>query len=471
MRHTLKTRVAAAAMSAAVAFTQFGGLGIAAPAAVHAASSDNYAKLLEYSLYFFDCNMCGANTDCAIQWRGACHTSDEVVGGYHDAGDHAMFGLPQGYAASTIGWAYYEFPDAFKQAKQETHFKTIFKHFTEFFKKSVKMSGDTVTSFLYQKGSGVTDHQYWGAPEKQEQTQGNRKMYWTSNSASDIAGDYAAALAQDYLFYGDAESLKIAKALYKFSTQYNKIETNGPVEGKDTFYYAGENASAQDEQEWAAAWLYLATKDDYYKQEMESHKHQYLGWVHNWNTVAQGAEILRAEINGNWGSCMSWAEGSMQEKMVSGYYHLDRWGSARLNCGMQLALLAAANRGHGNYYDWCKGQMDYILGSNPFNVCFVTGFASNSAKNTHHRAASGWNGYEEMGDSTVYSPNGHVLIGALAGGPYTPENGGGSLQYTDSVKDYVGNEVAVDYNACLVGAAAVCSRSTRPAPPTPPSPA
>ena len=76
----------------------------------NAAGGDNYAKLLQYSLYFYDANMCGKmDGDCALSWRSDCHTGDAVVGGFHDAGDHVWFGQPEGYTADTLGWAYYEF--------------------------------------------------------------------------------------------------------------------------------------------------------------------------------------------------------------------------------------------------------------------------------------------------------------------------------------------------------------------------
>ena len=72
---------------------------------VKAATHDNYAKLLQQSLFLYDANMCGKKVDdtSLLTWRGNCHTSDEVDGGFHDAGDHAMFGLPQGFTASTLG--------------------------------------------------------------------------------------------------------------------------------------------------------------------------------------------------------------------------------------------------------------------------------------------------------------------------------------------------------------------------------
>ena len=69
-----------------------------------AASYDNYAKLLQYSMYFYDANMCGdqVGETGQMEWRDDCHTSDAVTGGFHDAGDHVKFGLPAGYTASTL---------------------------------------------------------------------------------------------------------------------------------------------------------------------------------------------------------------------------------------------------------------------------------------------------------------------------------------------------------------------------------
>ena len=113
----------------------------------------NFAKLLQYSLYFYDANMCGTGVtkESLLPWRGDCHIYDakvplqpydaktggtnlsaafmkqyadildpdgdgtvDVSGGYHDAGDHVKFGLPEAYAASVVSWGYYEFRDAYE---------------------------------------------------------------------------------------------------------------------------------------------------------------------------------------------------------------------------------------------------------------------------------------------------------------------------------------------------------------------
>lgn len=409
-----------------------------------AAGSDNYAKLLQYSLYFYDANMCGdqVGEKSAITWRDDCHTSDEIKGGFHDAGDHAMFGLPQGFAASVLGWSYYEFKDAYAATGQTDHLKLITDHFCDFFKASTKLSGNSVSSFLYQKGDGNEDHQYWGAPEQQG---GSRKMFWTSNSASDIAADYAAALALNYINFGDSEDLKYAEALYNFSTQYNRCESNGP----NGFYFA-TGCSPVDEQANAAGWLYLATNNEKYKNDCASKQTQYLGWCDGWDNRGLGAACVYAHITNDWSKVNSFLGGYTGN---SNYLCMDDWGSARLNCSMQMSALVATKNSNANFGNWAKGQMNYILGDNPFNTCLVTGFASNSAKNTHHRAASGYQGYTGEyafyeGVKSYHPTNGKTLIGALTGGP----NKAG--QYSDVIDDYMCNEVAVDYNAGLVGAAA-----------------
>ncbi len=437
-------KVKSVVLSGMMAVASVAGSFVSAAPSLNAAAagSDDYAKLLQYSLYFYDANMCGdeVGQKSGMTWRGNCHTSDEVNGGFHDAGDHAMFGLPQGFAASVLGVSYYEFKDAYDATGQGEHLKVVTDHFCDFFKRSTKLDGNRVSNFLYQKGDGDEDHSYWGPPEKQG---GSRRMFWTSNGASDIAADYAAALALNYLNFGNTEDLKYAEALYNFSTQYNQVA----VEGTIPFY---KSSSCQDEQANAAGWLYIATKNEKYKNDCAGKQAQYLGWVDGWENRELGAATVYAEITGDWSKVNDWI-GSKANG--NGYFFLDKWGSARINCSMQLSALIASKHSNADYTSWCQGQMDFILGQNPANTCLVIGYAANSAKNPHHRAASGFNSYNEFNGENhpqSISPNGHSLIGALVGGP-TDASGGG---YVDDMNDYVANEVAIDYNAGLVGAAA-----------------
>ena len=408
--------------------------GTLAPAAAPsltatAADSDNYAKLLQYSLYFYDANMCGneVNDHSRLSWRGNCHTSDEVPGGYHDAGDHAMFGQPQGYAASTLGWAYYEFKDAFDATGQTAHYKTIADHFAKFFRDATVLNGDSVSKVLIEKGDGNTDHAYWGPPENQ----GDRgRMLWTTDGAANITAEYAAALAANYINFGNPDDLKYAKALYNFAKQH---------QGSYSCEFYG-NKDTSDELGWAACWLYLATNDNSYKGDVQNIGPAY--WVHCWENVSLGAAILKGEITGDWSSC-----NYLGELNGDGYKFIDAWGSARHNCTAQMCALVADKYGHGNAA-WAKTQMEYITGDRAFNngqkYCLVVGYKPNASSMPHHRAASGTQSAETDG-----TPSKYCLVGALCGGP-TDANG----SYQDKRSDYQANEVAVDYNAGFVGAAA-----------------
>ncbi len=397
----------------------------------NAADGDNYAKLLQYSLYFYDANMCGDNSDCALSWRGNCHTNDEVPGGFHDAGDHVMFGQPQGYTAATLGWAYYEFKDAFDATGQTAHLKVITDKFAKFFRDATVLNGNTVQKVLIEKGEGGADHSYWGAPE----TQGDRgRMLWSTGGAANVTAEYAAALAANYVNFGNTEDLKYAKALYDFSKQ-------NPATYSCEFYGSGESGS-KDELAWAAGWLYLATKDESYLNDLKNGPLGY--WVMNWENVSLGAGVLLGSITGDWSHAPE-----LGNLSGDGYKFYDKWGSARHNATAQMCSLIAAKHGKGDA-SWAKGQMQYLTGDKAFangqSYCLVCGFKPNASKNPHHRAASGTNSAAESNDGVQ---NKYTLIGALCGGP-TDANG----TYRDVRSDYVSNEVACDYNAGFVGAAA-----------------
>ena len=457
----------------------------------------DYARLLQYSLYFYDANMCGDDVDenSALPWRDNCHKEDAtnaIAGGYHDAGDHVMFGLPQGYSATMLGWSLYEFnttaPDGenvYDNLNQTAHYKIISDRFNDFFAQCIKEIGGT-TKILVQKGDGDIDHKLWGAPETQQDR--TNEMIW-SDKGSDIAAEYAASLALSYLnFYRDdlpeAEKTKYknhlaaAKKLYDFATTANRgIYSNG-------FYPSN---SDNDDKALAAGWLYLATVKegsavDRYKNECNVTQTNAI----TWDEVHIAAACVKAHIDGNWDSVannyanVSEGKGICYNTANTYYEGPHNWGTARHNALSQTVALAIAKNLKENnpsdakaqvIADWCKTQMNFILGGNTWKdgspVCLVTGFSEISTKYAHHRAASGWDDHEAYKINPTYDSDGHIIIGALAGGPafkghddqqqmidYGHDNCVANHTYLDDLHDYCCNEVALDYNAGLVGAAA-----------------
>ena len=458
---------------------------------------NDYKRLLQHSLYFYDANMCGDDVaeNSALAWRTNCHVGDEVPGGYHDAGDHVMFGLPQGYTASMLSWIYLEF---FKDNttnpidnNDKAHLETILKRFYEFFENSVQYGDDDkITKILVQKGDGDGDHVEWCAPE--HQSEDTRIMIW-SDQGGDIAAEYSAALSLGYLNFGETKYLQLAEKLYEYAKDKG-IYSN-------TFY---PNSSVDDDRQLAAAWLYVAKKKSGVSPdsltELAGARTAEAGKL-EWDGVHLAAAAATAYDTGDWSKVTAWIDSNYIGK---DYYYVHSWGTARFNAMAQTATLIAAKHDttkKDSYLTWVKGQMNQLLGDNDWKdeivknstassaygecdngtidatgkpICLVTnfvpeGFDVDTPQAAHHRAASGWDTHEEYRLNCGYDEDGYTLIGALVGGPafelhdpvkqvqmaqYNHDHPTSTHVYIDDLHDYCCNEVAIDYNSGLVGAAA-----------------
>lgn len=415
----------------------------------------NYAKVLQESLYFYDANMCGnLEGKCALNWRGNCHTKQDssvtytnngktytldVSGGFHDAGDHVKFGLPQGYAASMLGMSYYQFKDAFEELGQTEHLKTITDYFCDYFKRCTVYEGNDVIAFCYQVGDGGSDHATWSAPENQDSLA--RPVYFAdaSNPATDEVSVAIAALALNYKNFGNSEDLKVAKDLYAFVQKNSK---SCATTGAYPYYHS---QSYGDDLALAASALMVATGDtsynavyNTYKDASENGVNQY--WVLDWANSGAMACMLQKDS----AKLKSITEQCTQKGKIDGVFNcVSDWGSCRYSAAEQFTgLVYDKLMGTSTFKDWAISQMNYMIGDNPNKRCYIVGYNENSSKYPHHRAAS------NSTDDKVYNENHYTLLGALVGGP------GSGGQYYDKQDDYYCNEVALDYNAGLVGAAA-----------------
>ena len=508
---------------------------------------DNFAKALQYSLYFYDGNMCGNKVEenNRFAWRANCHTYDaavplkpiengigcnlsesfikenydilntgekdgtvDVAGGFHDAGDHVKFGLPEAYAGTTLSWGYYEFRDAYVETEQADHVETIIRYFCDYFMKcTFRDSKGDVVAFCYQVGDGDIDHSYWQLP--QNDTMARPAWFATpDNPTTCNVTETAACLAINYLIFEEtdpeyaAKCLDYAKALYDFANKNDKVIAD--TEQGPKGYYG--STKWEDDYCFAACWLYLITEDETYLKDMLPVYDFYAppGYVYCWNDMWNGVGLLMGRISdiyksgktytesenplnqcdlaieymkaagknpyeeiSFWGMCAKAYNGYMSgtpgELTPQGYFWLNTWGSCRYNTAVQLCMLIYDKYTNGkDYYnssnkdytftEWSKGQMEYILGNNNIKAkepggkdgprCFLVGYDSSSVKCPHHRAASGLTKCEDT-DQQLY-----VLFGALAGGPDADDC------HNDETKDWIYNEVTIDYNAACPGAAA-----------------
>lgn len=474
------------------------------------AQTYNYAEALQKSLYFYDAEKSGPGiTGGRLPWRGNSELCDmqlplnttmtnmsqafitankavldpgnkgyvDVSGGFHDAGDHVKFGLPQSYASSTLEWALYEFKDSYVKIGELNHMREILKWFSDYYLRSTFLnSSGKVVAFCYQVGEGNSDHTLWAPPEIIDRKIITRPGYFATSEkpASDQCAGAAASLTlsflndkSDSLVYAN-KCLTYAKALYDFAVLYRGFGYSGG------FY---DSSADEDELSWAAIWLYIATNDSKYLNDIikKDANGMYTGWlskiihsagdnwqniwVHSWDTKWGGVFAKLAPITNDpfYWSIFRWnleywsgvphanaADGTFLVKTPGGFSFLNSWGSARYNAAAQFQAMVYKKYAASNVFDnWTISQMQYIMGKNPLNRSYIVGYG-NSAKHPHHRAAHG------SATNSMFDPpqHKHILYGALVGGP------GASDEHKDSTSDFVYNEVAIDYNAGLVGALA-----------------
>lgn len=430
----------------------------------------NYGEALQKAIFFYECQKSGKldPSSLRLNWRGDSGLDDgkdagiDLTGGWYDAGDHVKFNLPMSYSAAMLGWAVYEYEDAFKQSGQYNHMLNNIRWACDYF---IKCHPEPDV-YYYQVGDAHADHAWWGPAEAMAMERPSFKVDKSSPGSAVTAGT-SAALAVASIIFRDADEkysekcLKHAKELFEFAdtakSDTGYTAANGFYDSWSGFY---------DELSWAGAWLYLATKDSSYLDKAQSYSSNWgyepqtttpkYKWAQCWDDVNYGATLLLAKINNDKGIYKEsierhldwWTTGYNGERIKytpKGLAWLDQWGALRY--ATTTAFLACVYSDWENcdkekakvYMDFAESQANYALGST--GRSFVVGFGENPPKKPHHRTAHG-----SWADSqSEPSEHRHVLYGALVGGPDASD------AYTDDIGNYINNEVACDYNAGFVG--------------------
>lgn len=458
-----------------LALTGYSGWSFSSPAADASASDYNYAEALQKSIYFYEAQRSGdLPENNRVEWRGDSGLEDgadvghDLTGGWYDAGDHVKFGFPMASTATMLAWSVYEYKEGYEISGQLEEILDNIRWATDYF-----MKAHTAPNELYgQVGNGTADHNWWGPAEVMPMERPAYKID-ADHPGSDLAGETAAALAAASIIFRDSDAayadelLRHAKELYDFADQYRGKYSDSITDAKQ-FYNSWSGYA--DELSWGAVWLYLATDDQAYLDKAIAASELWgtnqqgdwdYKWTHAWDDKHYGAQLLLARITGDAKFVQSternmefWTTGvtGTGERVTytpGGLAHLDQWGALRYAANQ--AFLAFV------YSDWvsdstkqinarsfAEKQILYMLGDNPRNSSYVIGFGDNSPQHPHHRTSHG-----SWADSqNVPENHRHILYGALVGGPSSTD------AYTDSIGDYVSNEVATDYNAGFTAALA-----------------
>lgn len=222
------------------------------------------------------------------------------------------------------------------------------------------------------------------------------------------------------------------------------------------------DGNATDERFWAATELYKLTGKTVYKQDaLRLMPSDFL--VPSWGNVsglgmlswlsagdAVQADKVRQALQVCCDAYVKDTDQSCFQAPYGNHAHDFGWGHlSERCCGMGIALLFADQYvTKGNYRRYALENIDCLLGRNALGYCYVTGFGQKSPMHPHHRpsAADG-----------IDAP----FPGMLVGGPNPGQQDKGSNlvypsslpdeSYVDHADSYASNEIAINWNAALVG--------------------
>ncbi|WP_460615257.1 glycoside hydrolase family 9 protein [Hymenobacter seoulensis] len=221
----------------------------------------------------------------------------------------------------------------------------------------------------------------------------------------------------------------------------------------------------QDELAWAAAELYLTTRQpQYYAVLQPTLAQPGPATVPSWSqvqtlglysllrfrsqlpaAVQQDLVPVRTRLLDLAEALVKAGERQPYRTIMGGEVSDYNWGSNANAANQGLVLVAAYQLSRDkNYLRYALANLDYLLGRNATGYCFLTGFGTKTPQHPHQRLAEA---------DGVAAP----LPGFLVGGPNAGRQDScqypsrqPARAYVDDVCSYASNEVAINWNAPLV---------------------
>lgn len=385
--------------------------------------------------------------------------------GWYDAGDYNKYIVNSGITTYTLLAAFEKFPDYFNSQNE-----------------NIPESSDAVPDILNESmwnlewmlamqdpDDGGVYHKLtskgFDAFEMPDKDLSERFVVQKTTAAT---LDFAAVMAAASRIYADYETaypgvsakmLAAAKSAYAWAVAHPAIYYTQPSDIATGEYGDG---NVTDEFAWAAAELYISTKDDAYYTAMDiTHLDANVpGWgsvqslglislAHHLADLTAAADktVIKNKID-------ALAAGLVVKKQASAFaISMEKgdfyWGSNSGVMNQAIILLEAyqLDNTKKSYLDAAQSLLDYVLGRNATDYSFVTGFGTKTPMNIHHRPS---------GSDGIAAP----IPGFLVGGPPSQATGDcGAANYPspliakaylDQQCSYSTNEIAINWNAPLV---------------------
>ena len=431
-------------------------------------SNDVYEELLDDALNFFALQKCGVSTEdnsIVEMSHDVCHndigiiysTKEEmdVSGGWHDAGDYGRYVETGVKSLSDLLLAYLVASEGIKWDYVQNDMPSILaeaKYELEWLMKMQNEDGGVRSRAVTRKFPGNI------MPEDDDDT-----VYVLSTSTSSTAGLVAVMAIASHV-YRDFDSefadmcLESAISGYDFLT---KNEERNPL--LPSGFSAG-SYSLPDEKFYrfyANISLWYATDDEIYLDNaFDIVDEDYTLYNVYWEPLmaypsfiyllkADKNELHYEFVSKNFYSYLDFlcAETGRDSYRISLYDNYG-WGSNQNVIDRAMILLMGYHlSGKRVYKAVAEEHLDYILGKNFHDMCFVVGYGDNYPHNIHHRIAINKNA--EFKGALVGGPNAYmddpIIQKMFEGTEYGP-----ARFYVDDEDSYSTNEVAIHFNSALV---------------------
>lgn len=446
--------------------------GFAAESFSFVIDSKIYDDLFYSTLNYFYLSRCGQDIDGGDWSHPACHTAPaliygtdirkNVTGGWHDAGDYGRYVVAGAKAVMDLLLAYEQCKNSF----------TGFDILSE-----VRFELEWMLQLQREDGAvfhKISCFHFCGFINPQDEKDELVLSPISTTATADFAG--VCAFASSFFKRSDSAFAKklmnAALKAQKYLDSHDDELFKNPPEITTGGY---GDWTASDERYFALAALFEQTGDEKYLNKameirlavMNAPKNPDMPWINGWSegfgwgmVSGYGTIIfLRNQDKISDKAIVKSLYDSMLKKADDVLKRVDNaafgtsiekvfWGSNGHVCDDAHAFFAAYElTGKKEYYEAAKKQFDYLLGCNPNNICYITGFGTNTVQYPHHRPSGAV---------------GKTVPGMLAGGPCEglldavakeklgPLNLPPLKCYIDHVGSYSTNEVAIYWNSSFV---------------------
>ena len=377
--------------------------------------------------------------------------------GWYDAGDYGRYIVNSGITTYTLLSLYEHFPQYFKSLKWNIPAEGSLPDLLA----EIKYNLDWMLTMQASDGGVYHKLTSLGFPGDVMPAQDNSELYVIGKSTAGTF-DFAAVMAMASRIYKPFDAtyaskcLDAAKKAFAWGQQHPNQNYLANPSGVSTGAY--ENDNPNDEKVLAGTELFITTGDASYKQSGSSEYVSYWGDVMGLATYEKAthqsqfggdANEAKQKILGTADNFVNRAEKGFGVVMAKDDFV---WGSnsAAANQGVWL-LHAYYLTGQEKYYKAAVKALDYLLGKNPLDMSFVTGYGTKSPKMPHHRPSTSDNVEEPIPGMLVGGPQpGGEDVGSAAEWKCADyRTGQAATAYTDQRCSYATNEVAINWNAPL----------------------